>query len=414
MLEGGDRRATLVAYLAGLLFAVHPVHVEVAAYLVGRAESLATLFSLCALILFLAPMTTRRALAITACTLAAVFSKEQGLLLPVMLLAFVPTRRALLARDAAQPAPDRPALRTLALLICWTLAAYVVFREHFTYQGAHVFKLSWDPSFLDVTINPLVAATGVDRLLLPFEILGHYVQLLVVPYRLTIDYAGVVGAHVNWHAPYVYLGLLTVPLWWVATIVAWRRRAWPAVTCLLGLAISYSIVSNTGVLIGTHVGERLMYMPSVFFLTLVALTLPSVFRPSVVYALSFVLVLFGCVRSFTYARLWTDPLTLYQTLAEEQPNNVRLWMLVTDLLIRSDRPADAADAARRGREADPTYWRIWFYSADAEYRIGHYDQALAFIDHAWKLPITNYPVLSGKRDEIRAAMPNKPTTSPVP
>src|SRR5947209_1281090 len=43
----------VVAVVAGLLFAVHPLHTEVVANIVGRAEILAALWSLLALLVFL-------------------------------------------------------------------------------------------------------------------------------------------------------------------------------------------------------------------------------------------------------------------------------------------------------------------------------------------------------------------------
>src|SRR5438477_12841022 len=77
----------LVATVAGLLFAAHPIHVEAAAYIVGRAELMAALGALAALVLFLRrPMTTGRALAIVGCFMLSLLSKEQGMLVPLLLL----------------------------------------------------------------------------------------------------------------------------------------------------------------------------------------------------------------------------------------------------------------------------------------------------------------------------------------
>jgi len=44
------------AWIAGMLFAVHPIHVEVVAGIVGRMELLSTLLTLIAVCLFLAPL----------------------------------------------------------------------------------------------------------------------------------------------------------------------------------------------------------------------------------------------------------------------------------------------------------------------------------------------------------------------
>jgi 4-amino-4-deoxy-L-arabinose transferase-like glycosyltransferase len=86
-----------VGLIAGLLFACHPIHSEAVAGIVGRAELACTVGVLAAIVLFLKrPMTNGRALAIAAISAAAMLSKEQGLLLPFLLAALVPVRRALL------------------------------------------------------------------------------------------------------------------------------------------------------------------------------------------------------------------------------------------------------------------------------------------------------------------------------
>src|SRR5207248_9887467 len=80
--------------IAGLLFAVNPVHVEAVAWLVGRSECLSTLATVGGLCLFLRrPLTGPRVLAIFACFLVALFTKEQGVLFPFMLLALGLLRR---------------------------------------------------------------------------------------------------------------------------------------------------------------------------------------------------------------------------------------------------------------------------------------------------------------------------------
>lgn len=409
-LSAGSAR---VAYAAGLLFAVHPVHVEAVAYLVGRAELMCTLGMVGGMILFLGgPMTGRRALGVWGCMVGAVLSKEQGMLLPAMLLACLPVRRATLGR----PEVERPAMRGLVLLLCWSLAAYVVFREQFTVDGIRVFKFSWDTAFVDWTINPLVIASPVDRWLIPFSILGRYVVLLAAPWRLAIDYSGWTGPAHDWGDPYFYLGLATVVAWWVALAVAVRRRAWAAVAGLVCLVLAYSMVSNFGILIGTNIGERLMYLPSVFFVFLVALAVARVAATRARVTLVAVLVLLGSVRTVTYAWRWNDALGLYTRGVAEQPRSVRQWMLILDELREAGRFEDAAGAAAEARALRPDYWRIWFYSAIIAEERGRYDEAIAYLDHAATLPRSgpaSIATLRGRILERKARQPASTTRAVI-
>ncbi|HZL36282.1 MAG TPA: glycosyltransferase family 39 protein [Tepidisphaeraceae bacterium] len=312
-----------VGLVAGVLFAVHPVHVEAVAGLVGRAEILCTLATVGALLLFLRPMTGRRAAAIAALLIAALLSKEQGVLLPAMLLAIVPFRRKILhiptTSDNARS--ERGAMNGLTLAVCFITAGYMFFRE--TLLG-----FEWDRSLLEWAANPLVRSAGADRLFMPFVLLGRYLLLLIAPIRLSLDYgAHVIGWTVDWRQPYVYLGMATLAAWSITLALAARRRRWAIVFCLLALALSYGMISNAIILIGTIFGERLMYMPSAFFLILIAALLCRVCRPPSLCIVVGILIALACVRSFTYGRRWNHPLGLYLSNLHENPRSLRLHAL---------------------------------------------------------------------------------------
>jgi hypothetical protein len=74
--------------VAAVLFAVHPVHVEAAQNIVGRAELMMSLFYLCGLLAYTHLTAARREfLAVTlalACSLAATLCKETGFTLPAL------------------------------------------------------------------------------------------------------------------------------------------------------------------------------------------------------------------------------------------------------------------------------------------------------------------------------------------
>ena len=151
-------------------------------------------------------------------------------------------------------------MRVLILLVCWTMASYIVLRE-----SVLNLKFWWDRSFLDWTQNPMVHAHGADRLLMPFVLFGHYVQLLFFPHKLSIDYGGsVIGSQARFDDPYLYLGIAAAVAWCVAMILAIVRRNRTIVLCLLCFGLLYGLVGNILTIIGTNFGERLMYLPSAF------------------------------------------------------------------------------------------------------------------------------------------------------
>ena len=397
-------RSLTVATIAGLLFALHPVHVEAVANIVGRAELMCALGVVGALILFFRPLTNVRVVAIVGCMIFAILSKEQGLLLPLMLLAALPARREA-GTDSPDPSPGDvsgstepaplsyahpgtpqarrfrgPAL-LLVLLTCWTLAAYIIFRES-------ILKFWWDRSFLDRTINPMIASEALDRALMPLVLLGRYVGLLVAPLRLNPDYgAETIGSSVSLADPYLYLGLLTLAASIVACVIAYRRRAWVVLFCVLSLALVYGMVGNIVTLIGTNFAERLMYLPSVFVCILAALVLARLPRKPMIIVTATICALFA-LRTLTYAVRWNDPPRLFAAAIEQHPRAVRLYMLLAEEhLRRAD--LDAADAVlARARQVEPEYYRVWLNSAHLAMQRGEFDRARAFAVEARRLTRT--------------------------
>lgn len=354
-----------VAMIAGVLFAVHPVHVEAVANIVGRAELLCALASVGALILFLRrPMTAGRALVIFLLFVVALLSKEQGMVLPLLILAL-----AIATGRKSESPLERQRLLLLVLLLSWGLVGFILLREY-----ALPLKFEWDRTALDATINPLVSSTGSDRWLMPVELLGRYTQLLVAPWKLSIDYGeAVISSKVDWNLPYVYLGFVSLAVWAGLMWMAVRRRGWVAGFCLIATAITYAPVSNL-LIIGTNMNERLMYQPSIFFLILVSL---GIARLPTRAAVAVVVVLggLGALRSFTYARRWNDAMSFYATSLREQPRSIRLHLLLGQELRDSGRYDEALAVLNQAQELKPDYWMTYV-------RLGQVELARHRLDRA--------------------------------
>jgi hypothetical protein len=368
------------AWVAGLLFAAHPLHVEPVANIVGRAELMCAAGVVGALVLMLKPLTTLRAIAITGCFLVALLSKEQGMLTPLLLLVIGWTTRTRAALPRLLPAErtgSRP-VRLLIILLTWTLAAYIVFRER-------ILKFWWDRSLLDWTINPLVRPDA-DRWTMPLALLGRYASLLGAPWKLSPDYgATVIGWTVRPTDPYFYVGLLASIVWVAWLIVSLRRRDRATVFCLLALALTYGVVSNFPILIGVNFAERLMYLPSAFFVILVAALLARLPRKVLVPLLALALAL-ACVRSFTYARRWNDRERFYQASLRQQPGSIRLYLLLTSEYLSQGRSDDAARLAAEASRQLPDYWEVWIARANVAMERGDFAEAERLLLRAMETP----------------------------
>jgi hypothetical protein len=266
----------------------------------------------------------------------------------------------------------------LIILLTWTFAAYIVLREQ-------ILKFWWDRSFLDWTINPLIRPDA-DRWTMPLVLLGRYASLLVAPWKLSPDYgATVIGWTVRASDPYLYVGIFAIVAWIVWLILALRRRDGATIFCLLALALTYGLVSNFPVLIGVNFAERLMYLPSVFFVMLVASLLVRWPRRVLVPLVSIVLIL-ACLRSFSYARRWNDRERFYVTSLREQPRSIRLYLLLTSEYLGQGRLDDAARLAEEAPQRLPDYWEVWIARANVAMERGEFAEAERLLLRAMDTP----------------------------
>jgi hypothetical protein len=87
------------------------------------------------------------------------------------------------------------------------------------------------------------------------------------------------------------------------------------------------MIGNVVALIGTIFGERLMYLPSAFFLLAIGLVVSKADR-KVVSALLFTTVVLGAIRTFAYARQWNDAVPFYLEMIRVHPRSERPYALL--------------------------------------------------------------------------------------
>jgi hypothetical protein len=400
------------AYMAGLLFAAHPIHVEDVANIVGRAELMSALGVFGALILFLRPITPRRAVAIVGCFVLSLLSKEQGMLLPLLLLILWFLQRRFQPRE-----PDtKQGMQVLILALCWGLAGYIVWRE------THL-KFWWDRNFIDWTINPMIptpdhpyrAVVAANRWLMPLVLLGRYTALLIFPWKLSPDYgAGVVGWEVRLNDPYFYMGLLAILAWIVVLSISLIKRSAACVFTALALAITYGMVGNVVALIGTNFAERLMYLPSAFFVILIAAAAASVLPRVALVVFTTVVVLTASVRTITYAARWNNDLEFYRISSQEQPKSIRLYMLQASAYQSRGQLEQAERVLAQARSVLPNYWEIWFQSALIAMDQGKFSEAQQDIDRAMQIrPSPKGQFFMNELEKRRQRAATQPASAPT-
>lgn len=293
----GDPR---VALAASLLFAVHPVHAEAVAGVVGRAEIMAALFLLLGLLVLWARAPARADAAPPARAAAAPRADDWGIAAPNPTLGATAAAAALflLALLSKETAVCYPAIALLVLwdrrgaargVGWWTARTAILLAPlllYFPLRFAALEARLVRDRLVSGLFNPLNDAPLGERIGGAFTILGHYTRLTFAPSRLSSDYglaivnppAGPDAMTLLGAISAIGLLLLLAPLVRAALrggpAGARPEAARPGVALGLLAAMflaSYALISNTLLLIGVSLAERLFYWPSVPVLIGIAL-----------------------------------------------------------------------------------------------------------------------------------------------
>jgi tetratricopeptide (TPR) repeat protein len=329
-------RSLSLAMIAGLLFAAHPLHTEAVAWISGRGELLAALFGLIALHLALAERHRVRPWAFLAIFLA-LGSKETAAIVPFLILYTLwVTRR-----------PHRPWSWRFGLSCFAPVLVFLVLRHRVT--GI------WLAAGVDPADNPLVGTGIIDRIPTVLDCAGRYLALLLVPGRLSLDYAPPVLERVRGITPHLVAGLLGTG---GLAVLAWRQsrrpEGWGAVWAL----ITFALASNLLVVAVTIFAERLLFLPSAGLLLIPAAAglRGSRRSPGLASALRIVLALAlagGAVRTWIRNADYRNELTLYTAGVRAAPKSYKMRVNLCLELARLGHSREALKEARQALRLNP-------------------------------------------------------------
>lgn len=335
-----------VALGVALIFAAHPVHVEVTALAVAQSEIVVALLTMHAASVYVlarrngdGSLGTRRWAAIAVIYATAALTKEQGLFLPGFLLLC----ELLVPGSAREKA--RYLWRGFGML---ALVTTVIVAVRFAVLGEHAAQ----PSVAEA----LQGRTFLGRVVTLLRIFPDWIRLLAWPSHLRIDYSPQEFVGARAFRLRETAGLLLL----VATIAAaWlmRRRA-PALTfgfAWAGLALLP--VSNVFVPTGILIAERALFLPSVgFVIALGAIAMLVMQQPrslrSAVWSRGMIgagalLVLLGLARSALRHRTWRDETALTLAAVRDSPRSWRAQWNYGELLFERGDTTGGFAAYRR-------------------------------------------------------------------
>jgi protein O-mannosyl-transferase len=358
------------AWIAAALFAVHPVHVEAVAGVVGQSELIVGVALLSATLLYLrdrqrGALETSTAAWIALLYAAGCFAKEHAIVLPALLgaveLILLPDREPMRERIAR--------LRPFYLVLALVAVAFV---------GVRSWVLA-DHSiggFQPFTPFNTLRITNTDRMLTALGVVPEWVRLLYWPVRLSSEY-GPPDVEIAQGFSVSQLPGLALLLAILAFGFILRRRQ-PVISFGIAFVCITLLPSSNFVLpAGIVLAERTLFLPSVgaMFIaaTIVAVVAEhwtaarsEIVRRAAVVAVVVVLAA-GVWRSATRSMVWRDNDRLFRQAVVDSPDAYRAHYMLGAWHFENKRKRDGEVEYRRALNLFP-YDPFLSYNMAEQYR----------------------------------------------
>jgi tetratricopeptide (TPR) repeat protein len=388
----GRRRG--LAFMASLLFALHPIHTEAVANIKSGDELLCFLFGFAALWAWLrfARLGEWWRLALAAILfLLSLLSKETS----YSFVALVPLLFVYWERPPRQ--------RLLAIILSVVFVAALAFALRYAVLTAnhanHPFHIGFEE-------NSLAAAKRWGtRVATAILTLGWYLKLLIAPWPLRADYSFNTVPLTDFGDGRVLLTMaayLLLAAYFIRQLLT-RRKSIFGLSILL-FAVPLLLVSNLFFLVGATMAERFLFFPSAGF-CLAAAQLLSMLAPRdaplltskrVWWVLAPVCVIFAGLNIYRNSE-WKDNYTLAKADMARTPQNFRIaYYLASATLNKANDAAgdtalqkalwqEATGYARHSIAIHPNYSLTQAQAGAAYLYLGRYDSSVIFSEQALAL-----------------------------
>ncbi len=384
-----------VAFVAAVVWALHPVQSAAVVYVAGRADPLAAAFGFLALYLALrmgrASGYSRWAAGIGAglCFLASALSKEMGLifLFAWLILAFFERRRTVWLGTAG--------------LIVGVLFAYLSLRL----PAEHIPPPVLPPT--PVLVRPILAARAV----------AEYAGVLVFPWHLRMERdvatqpRGSQEVRMDtaaWRELQTLLGLILCTAF---AYFLWRFRRQRAVFLPLILAATCYLPISGLISLNATVAEHWLYLPSAFLILGVAAALEMMRWPvrknlsarSAIACLT-IWLLFLPARTFLRTFDWKDERTFLTRTIRDGGDSARMWINLGGLELSEGHLAEARAALNQALAREPNHPLALLNLGAVTMKQGDFPQTRSILKK-----IVEPPELRARAEESLAVLENRET-----
>lgn len=373
------------ALIGAAIFAVHPLHVEAVANVVGQAELGAALLVVVAVSKYLkwsraGGVGLREIAALSAMYAAALMFKEHAIVLPALFCAV-----ELLPSPAGQAVGQRirrlsPTLVSMALVGI----AFVLVR---TAVIGRVSGAGEEASFF-------VGQSYGVRVLTMLPVVMEWIRLFAWPGSLSADYSSPrIDIQTSFHPS--MLPALAVVIGSIAIVIHLRKESPPLVFAFTWAAITLLIPSNLIVMTGFVLAERALFLPSVGVALLIGAAISEGLthasfpaRRALVGAVALILVA-GVVRSSYRNPVWKNNETLFRQTAEDIPYSWKAHVMLGEHLALQGKGEGLLELRLGARLAAKNDVQVLYLVARRFHLAGQQAEALPYYADAMALAPDN-------------------------
>jgi len=370
----------LLSLLTGIFFVIHPIQTECVSYIAGRADLLAGLFVLLCFICYVKYLRSGGEgiyLVMLLSYVCALLSKENSLILPVLLLLYHYVFREKLRIKRFIP--------VIAITFCYYLLRCAVI------------------NFPAPTLS--IMATLSERILGFFAAITSYIRLLLLPFNLHMEHR---SRLFSFFSPVVMLGMAIT---FLSLFYVFKKRKKNSLIFFSILWFFVALLPQSNLYpINAYMAEHWLYIPSIgFFLivsnALIGLSRRKEFRLFAAFFTMGLIVFYSCL-TIKQNKYWMEPISFYQRTLKYAPDSARLYFRIANTYSDIGRKEKAIEAYKKAiemykkiLEINPDSIEAYYCLGDAYRYIGKIDKAI----FAFKTMIKLNPRAVGEHNNLGIA-----------
>jgi len=347
---------SIVGLLAGIIFAVHPVHTESVIFVKNRSDIICTIFYLGSLLFFwkyLSEGNLWRYILSLVLAVLAFLSKEMAVSLPLVATAIWWWQRRA-GKKYWLLLPDY-----LLLFGYWAFRHWVMVGSPEKFPG-----------------------TFWQQIRFIFTTLSEYGKLLVLPLNLTVDR---VIALNKW--PDIVGLIILALLVGLLLLLVIKDKQEVLSFSIFFLLINLLPISNVVYLLGRPFAEQRLYLPSVGFAGLVAVAIWQLGRkiPRLSWLVALIIVGLFSLRTLGRIADWRDEETLWKKTIATSAAPFRAYHNLAYVQISKGNYSEAMKNLKKSLEINPEFVDAYNTLGALYYRMGLYPQSIEMFEKAAKL-----------------------------